>query len=53
MADGYIAGTIEMLPESLEVRGQQAVFMQISYAQVTLANENASSTVVELLDYEL
>ena len=48
-----IAGTVEMLPETLEVRGQQADIMQISYAQVTLDIENASSTVVELLDYEL
>ena len=35
--------------ETLEVRGQQADIMQISYAQVTLDIENASSTVVELL----
>lgn len=53
VAEGYIAGTVEMLPETLEVRGQQADIMQISYAQVTLDIENASSTVVELLDYEL
>lgn len=53
MAEGYIAGTVEMLPETLEVRGQQADIMQISYAQVTLDIENASSTVVKLLDYEL
>ena len=53
VAEGYIAGTIEMLPETLEVRGQQADIMQISYAQVTLDIENASSTVVELLGFEL
>ena len=53
VAEGYIAGTVEMLPETLEVRGQQADIMQISYAQVTLDIENASSTVVKLLDYEL
>ena len=41
VAEGYIAGTVEMLPETLEVRGQQ------------LDIENASSTVVKLLDYEL
>ena len=41
------------VPETLEVRGQQADIMQISYAQVTLDIENASSTVVKLLDYEL
>ena len=53
VAEGYIAGTVEMLPETLEVRGQQADIMQISYAQVTLDIENASSTVVELLGFEL
>ena len=53
VAEGYIAGTVELLPETLEVRGQQSDIMQISYAQVTLDIENASSTVVKLLDYEL
>ena len=53
VAEGYIAGTVRMLPETLEVRGQQVDIMQVSYAQVTLNIENATSTVVELLDYEL
>ena len=53
VADGYIAGTIRMLPETLEIRGQQVDIMQVSYAQVTLNIENATSTVVELLDFEL
>ena len=53
VAEGYIAGSVELLPETLEVRGQQSDIMQISYAQVTLNIENATSTVVELLDYQL
>ncbi len=53
VAEGYIAGTVELLPDTLKVRGQQSDIMQISYAQVTLNIENATSTVVELLDYEL
>ena len=53
VAEGYIAGTVELLPETLEVRGQQSDLRQISYAQVTLDIEDASSTVVELLDFEL
>ena len=53
VAEGYIAGTVELLPDTLEVRGQQSDIMQISYAQVTLNIENATSTVVELLDYQL
>ena len=53
VAEGYIAGTVRMLPETLEVRGQQVDIMQVSYAQVTLNIENATSTVVELLGFEL
>ena len=53
VADGYIAGTVSLLPETLEVRGQQVDIMQVNYAQVTLNIENATSTVVELLDFEL
>lgn len=53
VAEGYIAGSVQLLPSTLEVRGQQTDIMQISYAQVTLNIENATSTVVELLDYEL
>ena len=53
VADGFIAGTVRMLPETLEVRGQQIDIMQVNYAQVTLNIENATSTVVELLDFEL
>ena len=48
-----IRGTVRMLPETLEVRGQQVDIMQVSYAQVTLNIENATSTVVELLGFEL
>lgn len=53
VAEGYIAGSVRMLPETLEVRGQQVDIMQVSYAQVTLNIENATSTVVELLGFEL
>lgn len=51
VAEGYIAGTIQLLPETLEVRGQQTDIMQISYAQITLDIEDATATVVKLLDY--
>ena len=53
VAEGYIAGTIQLLPETLEVRGQQTDIMQISYAQITLDIEDATATVVKLLDYTL
>ena len=53
VADGYIAGAVRLLPEMLEIRGQQVDIMQVNYAQVTLNIENATSTVVELLDFEL
>lgn len=53
VADGYMAGTPRILPELLELRGQQVDVMQVSYAQVTLNIDNATSTIVELLDYQL
>ena len=53
VADGYVPGNVTLLPEKLELRGQQADVMQVSYAQVTLDVTGAKSTVVELLDYEL
>lgn len=53
VAADYIAGTLRMLPAVLEVRGQQVDIMQVNYAQVTLNISDATSTIVELLDYEL
>lgn len=53
VADGYIAGTVQLNPTELQIRGQQSDISQVSYALVTLNIENATSTVVELLDYEL
>ncbi len=53
VADGYVAGTVQILPETLEIWGQQSDLMKVSYAQVTLNIENARSTIVELLEYEL
>lgn len=53
VAEGYIAGAVQLNPAELQIRGQQADIMQVSYAQVTLNIENATSTVVELLDYQL
>ena len=53
VADGYVAGRVQLLPEVLEIWGQQRDVMQVSYAQVTLNIENARSTIVELLEYTL
>ena len=53
VADGYVAGGLQILPEVLEIWGQQSDVMKVSYAQVTLNIENARSTIVELLEYEL
>lgn len=53
VADGYVAGGLQILPKVLEIWGQQSDVMQVSYAQVTLNIENARSTIVELLEYEL
>lgn len=53
VAEGYIAGGLQLNPTELQIRGRQADIMQVSYALVTLNIEDATSTVVELLDYEL
>lgn len=53
VADGYVAGRVQILPDTLEVWGQQSDVMKVSYAQVTLNIENARSTIVELVEYEL
>ncbi len=53
VADGFVAGGVQILPETLEIWGQQSDVMKVSYAQVTLNIENARSTIVELLNYEL
>ena len=53
VAENYIAGSLQMLPRTLEIRGQQSDIMQVNYAQVTLNIADATSTIVKLLDYEL
>lgn len=53
VAEGYIAGTLRLLPETLEVRGQQVDIMSVSYALLTLNITDATASIVELLDYEL
>ena len=53
VAEGYIAGTLRMLPNTLEVRGQQVDIMSVNYALLTLNITDATATIVELLDYEL
>ena len=53
VAEGYIAGTLRLLPETLEVRGQQVDIMSVNYALLTLNITDATASIVELLDYEL
>ncbi len=53
LADGYVAGRVRLLPETLEIWGQQSDVMKVSYAQVTLNIQNARKTIVEQLDYTL
>ncbi len=52
VADGYVAGSVQLLPETLEIWGRQSDVMQVSYAQVRLNIQNAKSTIVELVEYE-
>lgn len=53
VADGYMSGTVSILPETLEIRGQQEDILQVNYAKVNIDIEGATSTIAALLDYEL
>lgn len=53
VADGYIAGAVKLVPEKLELRGQQEDVDQVSYAKVTLDIENADESVTKSLNYQL
>ncbi len=53
VADGYLAGAVNLTPGKVEVRGQQEDVVNVNYAQVTLDVSNAKSTIVELLEFEL
>ena len=53
VASGYVAGAPQLLPEQLEIRGQQEDIMSVSYAQVSLSIDDAQSTVIQMLSFEL
>ena len=53
VAEGYIAGEVQLLPEELVIQGQEAEVNAVRYAQVILNIDNAKKTVVESLDYVL
>lgn len=53
VADGYIAGEVQLQPETLEIRGVQEEVDRVAYAKVTLSVDNASETVSQALDYQL
>lgn len=52
IADGFNAGELQISPAALEIRGEQQIIDQVSYAKVVLNLDNAESTVSEMLDYE-
>ncbi len=53
VADGYVAGRVQTSPSALEVWGKQSEVTQVSYAQVTLNIDNATSTINEQLEFKL
>jgi len=53
VADGYIAGELSYQPSTLELRGDEDLVDQVSYAKVVLKIDNAVSTVTQMLDYQL
>ena len=53
VAEGYSAGELTLSPTAFEIRGQQEILDQVSYAKVTLdIGTDAVSSVSQLLDYE-
>jgi len=53
VADGYIAGEVQLQPSVLELRGQESDVEKVSYAKVTLQIDNATETINQTLDYQL
>lgn len=53
VADGYIAGELSCQPQTLELRGDQDLVDQVSYAKAVLKIDNAAATVTQMLDYQL
>ena len=53
VAEGYVAGSVQISPTVLEVWGQQSEVARVSYAQVTLNIENASATINEQVVFHL
>lgn len=53
VAEGYMAGELELTPEKLELRGPQAEVDAVSYAKVSLNIANATETVDQALPYVL
>lgn len=53
VAEGYSAGELTLSPSTFEIRGQQEILDQVSYAKVTLdIGTDAVSSVSEALDFE-
>ena len=53
VAEGYIAGELQLTPEKLELRGPQEQVDAVSYAKVSLNIEDAVETVDQALPYVL
>lgn len=53
MADGYIAGEVQLQPAVLELRGLESDVERVSYAKVVLQIDNATETVNQTLGYQL
>lgn len=52
VADGYNAGAVVTEPATVEVRGQQELIDQVSYAKVHFVIDDATQTVVQTLQYD-
>ncbi len=53
LAEGYLAGESELLPNTLQVSGSEELIKSIAYAEVVWTRENVSRTLTVDLDYNL
>ena len=53
VAENYIAGELQLLPGTLEIRGQQAEVERIEYAKIALSIEDARDSISQTLPYQL
>lgn len=53
VAENHIAGELQLMPGTLEIRGQQSEVNRIEYAKISLSIEDARESISQTLTYRL